>query len=105
MTNEDQTLDLGLDLPEASTPFPWPIATDPDRPPSSSHGIILAQTWPGLTPAERGLALFVGDGMGGPGTETNLCRALDLDRDALDTLLWGLLRKGYLAAVANWWTP
>lgn len=104
MTTEEPTLDLGLDAPEPDPTFPWPIATDPDRAPSSSSGIVLAQTWPGLTPAERGVALFVGDGLGGPGNEPNLCRALDVDRDTLDELLWGLLRKGYLTAVANWWT-
>lgn len=104
MTTDEPTLDLGLEAPEPAATFPWPVATDPDTPPSSSHGIVLAQTWPGLTPAERGVALFVGDGMGGPGNEGRLCHALGIDRDTLDALLWGLLQKGYLTAVANWWT-
>lgn len=106
MTQETQpTLDLGEGFPpEAVQPFPWPMATDETAQPGTSHGLVLAQTWPGLTVAERGVALFVGDGAGGPGTEDRLAARLGITRDELDDLLWGLLRKGYLGAVAAWWS-
>lgn len=102
---EEPTLDIPIMGATATDPtFPWPIADDDAPPGSSTRGIVAAQTWPGLTPAERGVALFVGDGLGGPGTERRLQQALGVTREHLDELLWGLLRKGFLQAVAGWWT-
>lgn len=102
--NHEQSLDL--DLPEADqTPaFPWPVATNNPGPPSSSAGIHQAMTWPGLTPSERCVAIFVGDGYGGPGNEASLARRLEVDHAALEEMLWSLLRKGFLQAVAAWWS-
>lgn len=99
----DQPLFSLGDDPDADT-FPWPIGTDDQPGMSSSQGLHLAQTWPDLTPAERGAALFVGDGLAGPGNLGNLARALGVTTAEAADLLWGLLRKGYLQAVAGWWT-
>lgn len=95
------TQDLAL---FGNQPFPWPGPTDASPDPSSMHGIADAMSWPGLTPAERCLAMFVGDGGGGAGSEPALARALEITPAELDDLLWALYRKGFLAHVARWWS-
>lgn len=99
----DQTLfDMGVGV--EGDDFPWPIGTDEQPGMSSAYGLAMAQSWPGLTPAERGMALFVGDGCGGPGLLPRLALYLDIPVVEARKLLWGLLEKGYLQAVAGWWT-
>lgn len=83
--------------------FPWPAPSDGSPDPSSMHGLADAMTWPGLTPAERCLAMIVGDGAGGPGSESHLARTLEVSEDEIRDLLWALLRKGFLTHVARWW--
>lgn len=84
-------------------PYPWPEPTDQSPDVSSMHGIAAAMTWPRLTPAERCLAIFIGDGGGGSGGETALATALGIDHAELVTLLDGLHRAGFLTYVARWW--
>lgn len=87
----------------ASPDFPWPAPNNTSPEAGSLHGLVDAMAWPDLTPAERCVAMFVGDGAGGPGGEEALARNLGIPRAELDDLLWSLLRKGFLAHMARWW--
>lgn len=92
---------LPLCTPET---FPWPVAPD-GMDQGSTYGIVEAMQFPGLTPAERCAAIFVGDGAGGSAYAIrSLATALEISEDDVMELLWNLLRKGFLTRVAYWWS-
>lgn len=92
---------LPLCTPET---FPWPIAPD-DLDHGSTYGLVEAMQYRGLTPAERCVAMFVGDGAGGSAHAIrSLATALEVSEDEIMSLLWSLLRKGFLTRVAYWWS-
>lgn len=84
--------------------FPWPEPVG-DEPPSSSQGVVLAMAWPGLTLAQRCVAIYVGDGAltGSAASINRLAATLEVSTDELLDLLWDLLESGFLARVAGWW--
>lgn len=88
--------------------FPWPDPTPAQRRVGQMGGSAaasIAMRWPGLTLEERCLAIYLADGWATPGkVPTTLLDTLGITLEAFLDLMWALLRKGYLNAVASRWS-
>jgi len=87
--------------------FPWPRRSRADglEQMGGGDGMLTAMRYPGLTPAERAAAMFIGDGCGGDADAVDsLAYHLEVSQAEVLSLLHGLLRKGFLNAVMGRWS-